>query len=80
MPSKVVPDVYIRPAVKSDDTTYWEYALCYGDNIFSFSVNPEVTMKGIQVKFNLKDDEIEQPKIYLGATLSNMINQVNNKC
>ena len=37
-------------------------------------------MKGIQAKFKLKDDKIEEPKVYLGASLSKMTNQDNDSC
>ena len=65
----------MRPAVKSDGTTYWKYVLCYVDDVLTISANPEATMKGIQAKFRLKDDLIEEPKVYLGASLSKITNQ-----
>ena len=37
-------------------------------------------MKGIQVKFKLKDDKIEEPSMYLGASLSKMTNEENIQC
>ena len=69
-PSKADPDVYMRPAVKSDGTTYWEYVLCYVDDVLAISANPKATMKGVQAKFKLKDDKLEEPKVYQGASLS----------
>jgi len=79
-PSKADPDVYMRPAVKSDGTTYWEYILCYVDDVLAISAKPESTMKGVQAKFKLKDDKIEEPQVYLGASLSKMTNQDNDEC
>jgi hypothetical protein len=36
------------------------------------SANPEKSMRRIQVDFNLKDDKIAEPDVYLGATISKM--------
>ena len=49
------------PDVKLDETTYWEYVLCYVYNVLSISFDPMKTMKGIQCKFKLKDNKIEEP-------------------
>lgn len=51
---------------------YWKYVLCYVDNVLAISMNPTVSMKGIQSKFKLKGHEAEQPESYLGAQLSQM--------
>ena len=37
-------------------------------------------MKVIQATFKLKDYKIEEPKVYLGASLSKMKNQDNKSC
>ena len=79
-PSKADPDVHMRPAVKPDGTKYYEYVLCYVDDVLSISNDPMETMKGIQNKFKLKDDKIEEPTSYLGAQLSKMTNVEGTEC
>ena len=71
-PSQADPDVWMRPAVKPDGFEYWEYVLCYVDDLLSISHDPLKTMHGVQNKFKLKDDKIAEPDVYLGATLSKM--------
>ena len=46
---------------------YYEYVLCYVDDVICISDDPIRTMKGIQVKFKLKGDKIEEPDMYLGT-------------
>ena len=58
-PSYADSDVWMSPAVKPDGYQYWEYVLCYVDDILCISHNPEETMKGIQAEFKLKDDKVE---------------------
>jgi hypothetical protein len=71
-PSYADPDVWMRPAVKSDGFEYYELILCYVDDVLSISHDPMTTMKRIQRDFKLKDDKIAEPDVYLGATLSKM--------
>jgi hypothetical protein len=72
-PTKGDPDVWIRPAIKSNGFEYYEMVLVYVDDILCISEQPELTMKGIQATFKLKDDKIEEPEMYLGAQLSQKI-------
>ena len=60
-PSYADPDVWMRPAVKPDGYQYWEYVLCYVDDILCISHKSEDTMKGIQANFKLKDEKVENP-------------------
>ena len=39
-PSYTDPDVWMRPAIKPDGFNYWEYVLCYVDNILTISHDP----------------------------------------
>ena len=71
-PSYADPDLWLRPAVKPDGLEYYEYILCYVDDVLCISHNPRKLMKRIQKKFKLKDNKIELPDVYLGATLANM--------
>ena len=66
------PDVWRRPAVKEDDFEYHEYVLCYVDDILAISHKARDVLRAIQNIFKLKDDRIEPPDMYLGATLSIM--------
>ena len=38
-PTKADPDVWIRPAVKPDGSEYYEYIMCYVDDILSVSLD-----------------------------------------
>jgi hypothetical protein len=71
-PSYADPDVWLQPAVKPDDFKYYEYILCYVDDVLSISADPKKTMLRIQEDFKLKDDKIAKPYVYLGATIANM--------
>jgi hypothetical protein len=41
---KANPDVWLRPMAKPNGDTYWEYALCYVDNILIISHKPQEAM------------------------------------
>ena len=71
-PSYADPDVWLRPAVKSDGFEYYELILCYVDDVLCISADPTESMKRIQDDFKLKDDKIAEPDVYLGATLAKM--------
>ena len=66
------PDVWRWPAVKEDGFEYYEYVLCYVDNILAISHKAKDVLKAVQPIFKLKDDRIEPPDMYLGAMLSVM--------
>ena len=72
-PTKADPDVWLWKAVKTDVFQYYEMVLCYVDDVLCISDDPMKTMKGIQRTFKLKDDKIDEPEYYLGATLEKMI-------
>ena len=68
--SQADPDVWLRPAIKPNGDEYYEYVLCYVDDILAISMNAtEVlrSLKGESVKF--KNDKIAPPEMYLGAKL-----------
>ena len=79
-PTKADPDVWLRKSVKADRFQYYEMVLCYVDDVLCISDDPMKTMKGIQRTFKLKDDKIDEPKDYLGATLENMILSDSSQC
>ena len=79
VPSKADPDVYMQPAVKPNGFEYYEYVLCYVDEILSISHWPDATMNGIRARFTLKDDKVEEPTNYLEAQLSKMKDEFGNE-
>jgi hypothetical protein len=66
--------------VKPEGFEYYEYVLCYVDDVLYISHNPIETMKGIQEVFKLKDDKIEEPKDYLGFGIEKMANENGTVC
>jgi hypothetical protein len=72
-PTKVDPDVWIRPAVKANGFEYYEMVLVYVGDTLCISDEPRAMMLGIQATFELKDDRIEKPENYLGAPLTQKI-------
>ena len=79
-PSYADPDVWMKPAVKPNGFKYWEYILCYVDDIIHVNFDPLPTMKAIQSKFKFKNDKIEEPDMYLGASMTKMFNSEGNEC
>jgi len=77
-PSEADPDVWMRPAVKDDGVTeYYEYILCYVDDILCMSMKAMEVMQELQVRFKFKKDEIIPPETYLGAKVR--YRQLNGK-
>jgi hypothetical protein len=71
-PSYADPDVWMRPAVKPDGFEYYEHMLCYVDDVLCMSHDPTKSMKRIQDDFKIKEDKMESPNVYLGATIAKM--------
>jgi hypothetical protein len=42
--------VWMRPAVKEDGSKYYEYVLCYVDDILVVSEQPKRIMEGLEAK------------------------------
>ena len=70
--SEADPDVWLRPAVKPDGQEYYEYVLCYVDDILCISADAMSVMQQLQKKFKFKKDLIEEPTNYLGAKVKKM--------
>ena len=66
------PDLWLWTSVKPNGCEYYEYIFYYVENMLCIYHNPRKFMKNIQEDFKLKDDKIEPPDVYLGATLDNM--------
>ena len=62
------PDVWMRPAIKSDGTHCYEYVLLYTDDALVISQNAEDILRNKIGKYvELKPESIGPPKIYLGG-------------
>ena len=60
--------VYSKPSgVEMPTDDYYEYLLVYVDDVMLVSHDPVPTMRKIGKRFEIKNDEIGPPKIYLGA-------------
>jgi len=64
-PSLADPDVYMKPRIRSDGSTFWEYLLVYVDDILCISDDPTIFMTKISSIFVLKNGHA-QPKTFLG--------------
>jgi hypothetical protein len=64
------PDVWMRPAQKADGSEYWEYVLIYTDDVLVISTQGEKSLReGIGKYFELKEESIGPPKLYLGGSM-----------
>ena len=64
------PDVWMRPALKSDGSKVWEYVLLYTDDALVISENAESILRNeLGRYFELKEESIGPPKLYLGGHL-----------
>jgi hypothetical protein len=68
------PDVWMRPALKSDGSTCYEYVLIYTDDALVISENAEKILRTeIGRYFELKEESIGPPTIYLGARIRKVV-------
>ena len=72
IPSYSDPDLWLQIAVKLEGFEYYEYIICYINNVLCVSHNPHKLAKIIQLEFKLKDKKIVFPEVYLGASLYKM--------
>ena len=79
-PSLADPDVWMRPATKPNGFKYWEYILCYVDDVLVLSHQPQNSIEGITAVFKLKDDKAEKPDMYLGAQIEEVVSNEGTKC
>ena len=70
------PDLWLPIAVKPDGFDYYEYILCYVDNVLKLLK----LMKRINKGFKLKDDKIETTEVYIGATIVNTTLESGKYC
>jgi hypothetical protein len=67
---KADADIWMRPAVKSDGSKYYEYVLCSVDDLLVVSEQPKRNMDGLEAMYVLKARSVGEPKTYLGAKVS----------
>ena len=79
-PSLADPDVWMRPAIKSNGFRYWELILCYVDDLLCIHEDPTIALNQIQEDFKFKDGKIEEPDTYLGGDLSKIANTDGKLC
>ena len=72
IPTRADPDVWRRPAVKPYGFEYYEYILCYVDDLLAISHDAQKVLKSVQDTFKFKDNRIDKPDVYLGAQLDRM--------
>lgn len=64
------PDVWMREAMKADGSEYWEFVLLYCDDTLAISDRGEHVIRNeIGRYFELKEESIGPPDIYLGGKL-----------
>ena len=62
------PDVWMRPAIKSDGSKCFDYVLLYVDDVLVVSENAESTLRNkLGRYFELKEESIGPPDHYLGS-------------
>ena len=66
-------DVWMRPSFKVDGFKYYEYVICYGDDLLCIINFPLKTIHGINTVFKLKGGKAEPPEIHLGYFLQQII-------
>ena len=75
------PDIWMWPAKHSDGHEYYEYILLYTADTMAISENAESVFRNELGKyFELKEEAIRPPKIYLGCHVSNVELENGIKC
>ena len=78
---KADPDVWFRPATKSDGTEYYQYVLLYTDDILACMEEPEGFIRDeLNSIFTLKEESIGPPTQYLGNKVSEVTLDNGVKC
>ena len=66
---KADPDVWMRPNTKPNGDKYWEYLLCYVDDLLCISHSPQLVMDYLAQIYTLKEGSVKEPDAYLGAEI-----------
>jgi Reverse transcriptase (RNA-dependent DNA polymerase) len=64
---KADADVWMRPATKENGEKYYQYILCYVDDILCSSEKLKLIMDYLGGVYKLKPGSIKEPDVYLGA-------------
>ena len=68
------PDLWMRPGVKADGSTYYSYILLYVDNVSVIDEDPEhILRRHLGKYFTLKEESIGEPKLYLGGHVRKVV-------
>ena len=62
----VDPDVWMKTRVHPNGDKYWEYLICYVDEILVISHDPQLTMDMLSESYTLKAGSVKEPDQYLG--------------
>ncbi len=62
-------DVWMRKSAKPDGTPYWEFVLCYVDDLLVVSHDPKKVMDHFAKSYTLKPGSVGEPDIYLGSKI-----------
>jgi hypothetical protein len=70
-PCEADPDVWMRVATKDNGFAYYEYALCYVDDIMFISDKADQVVTELGQYFELREAQNpgKEPQRYLGATI-----------
>jgi hypothetical protein len=70
---KADADVWLRPAVKDTGEKYYEYVLCYVDDVLCGSERPQMVMDYLAEQYTLKKGSVKEPDVYLGADVKKFV-------
>ena len=75
------PDVWMREATREDGSKYYEYVLLYTDDCLVISDNAEkVLRQELGSMWELKEESIGPPQIYLGGAMRQVELENGTKC
>ena len=75
------PDVWMRPAIKSDNSKTYDYILLYTDDVLAVGEHAEKMLReGIGKYFELKEESIGPPKLYLGGHVRKVVLENGTRC
>ena len=75
------PDVWMREATREDGSKYYEYVLIYTDDCLVISDNAEkVLRQELGSMWELKEESIGPPQIYLGGSMRQVELENGTKC
>lgn len=69
VPTRGDPDVYRKPAMKTNGERYYEYFIAYVDDIMCISECASEIMEQVKATFKFKNDKCGDPDIYLGSSI-----------